>query len=160
MIFEFIWSRLLRGGREQCGLCDRLTNSKMLKVAIKREQSKLVWSAEREQLGRSPNKTKSIKKLNNELFCDKVRKREFIEVALIKKCVPDWGTHFFIEVNTISFFPVGNHKYAQFVEHIHRRRNQKQSESIGCRCYDRCHNKNYHYCMTPIFAHKRFVYES
>ena len=51
MIFEFIWSRLLRGGREQCGHCDRLTNSKMPKVAIKREQSKLVWPAEREQLG-------------------------------------------------------------------------------------------------------------
>ena len=81
MIFEFIWSRLLRGVREQCGHCDRLTNSKMPKVAIKREQSKLVWSAEREQLGRSPNKTKSIKKLNDELFCDKVREREFIEVA-------------------------------------------------------------------------------
>ena len=53
----------------------------MPKVAIKREQSKLVWPAEREQLGRSPNKTKSIKKLNDELFCDKVRKREFIEVT-------------------------------------------------------------------------------
>ena len=51
----------------------------MPKVAIKREQCKLVWSAECEQLGRSPNKTKSAKKFNRVFY--KIN-GEFIEVAI------------------------------------------------------------------------------
>ena len=37
-ILRFVSRRLLRGGREQCGHCDRLINSKMSKEIQKRRK--------------------------------------------------------------------------------------------------------------------------